>query len=336
MSDNLHDQLSDLLSGYWYTQTIYVAAKLGIAELLKDGPRSAQELAEATGANARALYRLLRALASIGIFAEDQGGFVLTPLAGCLLDPSTKALATVRGEFQYRAWGELLYCVQSGRSAFEKLSGKPLFDYFSEHPETGKLFDQAMSGVHGRETEAMLEAYDFGGIKTLVDLGSGNGSVITAILRRYRAMRGILFDLPGVVERSKMTIQAAGLEGRCQVVAGNFFDAVPPGADAYLMRHIIHDWDGNRSITILRNCRQGMSQGGKLLVVEGIIPPGNEPSVSKFFDLAMMVLPGGMERTDEEYRRLLEAAGFRLTRIVPTRTWVSVIEAEARDGAIMG
>jgi hypothetical protein len=328
MSENLHEQLARLISGYWYTQTVYVAAKLGLAELLRDDPRSAQELAQATGTNAGALYRLLRALASIGIFAEDQGRFVLTPLAECLLDPSMRALAIVRGEFQYQAWGELLYSVQSGRSAFEKVYGKPIFDYFSEHPESGQLFDQAMTGVHGRETEAMLEAYDFTGIGTLADIGGGNGSVIRAILRRYPAMRGILFDLPSVVERTKATIEAAGLQDRCQVVAGNFFEAVPPSADAYLLRHILHDWDDNKSLTVLRSCRRAMGQAGKLLVVEGVVPPGNQPSVSKLFDLAMMVLPGGMERTEVEYRRLFEAAGWRLTRIVPTGTWVSVIEGE--------
>jgi hypothetical protein len=329
MNDDLHDQLARLLSGYWYTQAISVAARLGIAELLRDGPRSAQELARATRTNPRALYRLLRALASLGIFAENEGCFFLTPLAECLLDPSTKAMATVRGEFQYRAWGELLHSVQSGRSAFEKVYGKPIFDYFSEHPETGKLFDHAMTGVHGRETDCMLEAYDFTGIRTLADIGGGNGSVIAAILQRYPAMHGLLFDLPAVVERARANTKAAGLEGRCHVVAGDFFEIVPPGADAYLMRHIIHDWEDDKSITILRNCRRAMGQG-KLLLVEGIVPPGNEPSVSKFFDLAMMVLPGGMERTEEEYRQLLDSAGFRLARIVPTRTWVSVIEGEAK------
>jgi hypothetical protein len=326
MSENLHDQLARLVSGYWYTQTIYVASKLGLADLINDGRRSVEELAQATGTNPRGLYRLLRALGSIGIFAEEQGRFILTPLAKCLLDPSTKAMATMRGEIQYRAWGELLYSIRTGRSAFEKVYGQPIFDFFSEHPETGNLFDQAMTGVHGRETEAMLEAYDFTGIGTLADLGGGNGSVLTAILRRYPEMRGILFDLPGVAERAKANIEAAGLDARCQVVSGNFFEAVPPGADAYLMRHIIHDWDDDKAHTILRHCHRAMQQGGKLLVVEGVIPLGNEPSVSKFFDLAMMVLPGGMERTKAEYRQLLEAAGFRLTRIVPTQTWVSVIE----------
>jgi hypothetical protein len=240
-----------------------------------------------------------------------------------------KALATVRGEFQYRAWGKLLHSVQTGQSAFEKVYGKPIFDYFTEDPETGKLFDQAMTGVHGRETDAMLEAYDFTRVGTLADIGGGNGSVLTGILRKYPAMEGILFDLPAVVERARANIEAAGLEGRCQVVPGNFFEAVPPGADAYLLRHIIHDWDDDKSVTILRNCHRAMGQGGRLLVVEGVVPPGNQPSVSKFFDLAMMVLPGGMERTQEEHRQLFEAAGFRLASIVPTRTWVSVIEGEA-------
>ena len=331
MSDpSLQDQLARLVSGYWYTQTIYVATKLGIAELLKDGPKAVEELAQATATNPKALYRLLRALASIGIFAEDQSRFAITPLAETLLDPSTKAMATMRGDFQYRAWGELLYSVQTGESAFEKVYGKPIFDFFAENPEPGKLFDQAMTGVHGRETGAMLEAYDFTGIKTLADIGGGNGSVITAILNKYPAMQGIVFDLPGVMERTKANLKASGLEGRCGVVTGSFFEAVPPGADAYLMRHIIHDWDDDKSLTILRNCRQVMTSGNKLLVVEGVVPPGNEPSVSKFFDLAMMVLPGGMERMEEEYRQLFNAAGFRLTRIVPTKTWISVIEGEPR------
>jgi hypothetical protein len=330
MSENLYDQLARLVSGYWYTQTVNVAAKLGIAELLQDGSKSAPELAEATGTNPTALYRLLRALASIGVFAEQQGRFVLTPLAECLLDPSMKAMATMRGEFQYRAWGELLYSVQTGQSAFEKVYGKPIFDFLSDNPETGRLFDQAMTGVHGRETEAMLEAYDFTGIRTLADIGGGNASVISAILRRYPAMQGILFDLPGVVKRAKPHFEAVGLEGRCQVMAGDFFETVAPAAEAYLMRHIVHDWDDDNSNLILRNCRRAMGQGSRLLVVEGVVPPGNEPSVSKFFDLAMLVSPGGMERTADEYRQLFEAAGFRLTRIVPTRTWVSVIEGEAR------
>ncbi|MBL8796931.1 MAG: methyltransferase [Planctomycetia bacterium] len=320
------------MAGYWYTQAIYVAAQLRLADLLTDGPKAADELAPATGTSARPLYRLLRALASVEIFAEDsQRRFSLTPLAECLrseVPGSLWSMAILRGGLQYEAWGQLLHSVQTGQSAFEKLHGLPIFEYFQQHAEDGKLFDAAMTGVHGRETAAMLDAYDFSDIGTLADIGGGNGSVLTAILQKYPAMQGILFDLPGVVERARANLEASGLSDRCRVVGGNFFEAVPPGADAYLMRHIIHDWDDEKSLTILRNCRKAMGGAEKLLVVEGVVLPDNQPSISKFFDLAMMVLPGGMERTEDEYRRLSEAAGFRLTRIVPTKTWISVIEGE--------
>jgi len=324
------DQLVRLLNGYWHTQAIYVAAKLGLADQLADGPRSADDLAATVGANPRALYRLLRALASLGLFAEnDAGRFALAPLAEGLrsgVPGSVRSLAIARGEWQYQAWGQLLHSVQTGECAFEKLYGLPLFEYLAQHPDKGKLFDDAMIGVHGRETDAMLAAYDFGGIGTLADIGGGIGTVLAAVLRQYPSMRGLHFDLPGVSERARATFEAAGVAGRCRLVARNFFEGVPAGADAYLMRHIIHDWDDDKASLILRNCRTAMGGRGKLLVVEGLVPPGNEPAVSKFFDLAMMVLPGGLERTEAEYRRLFAAAGFRLARIVPTSAEVCVVE----------
>jgi hypothetical protein len=168
----------------------------------------------------------------------------------------------------------------------------------------------------------------FSGVGTLADIGGGNGTVISAVLKQYPAMRGVHFDLPAVSGRARADIEVAGLAGRCRTEAGSFFEGVPAGADVYLLRHIIHDWDDDRSVAILKNCRAVMGPGGRLLVVEGIVPPGNGPSVSKFFDLSMMVLPGGMERTEPEYRRLFEAAGFVLKRVVPTASWVSVIEGE--------
>jgi hypothetical protein len=326
------EQVIRLASGYWHTQAIYVAAKLGIADTLKSGPKSADELASATAMNPRALYRLLRALASIGIFVEDaQHRFALTPMAECLRSDtpnSVRSLAIMRGEWQYESWGRLIHSIRTGESAFEKVYGQPLFDYLAANPEKGKLFDEAMTGVHGRETTAMLDAYDFSGIGVLADVGGGNGEVISAILKRYPTMCGVLFDQPSVIERAKTNLHAAGLAERCTATAGNFFESVPTGADAYLLRHIIHDWDDDKSARILRNCRAAMGKGGKLLIVEGIVPPGNEPSLSKFFDLAMMVLPGGMERTEDEYRRLFAAGGFSLQRLVPTKTWISVIEGD--------
>jgi hypothetical protein len=183
-----------------------------------------------------------------------------------------------------------------------------------------------MIGVHGRETAAMVEAYDFSGIGVVADIGGSKGAVLIALLNKYPQMRGILFDLPGVAERARAEINAAGLSNRCQIVSGSFFESVPPGADVYLMRHIIHDWDDDKCATILRNIRKVMAPGGRVLVVENVIPPGNDPSFGKLLDLVMLVIPGGEERTAEEYRKLYQTAGFRLTRIVPTREEVSLIE----------
>jgi len=328
MSDSLQDRLADLMAGFWTTQAIYVAAHLRLAEHLADGPRSAEEIAPHCGADPRALYRLLRALAGIGIFREDDGRFSMTPMAECLRDEPVRSLALMRGSWQYETWGQLLYSVQTGKPAFDHLHGKPLFEYLSREPETGRIFDAAMTGVHGRETDAMLDAYDFSGIRTLADIGGGNGSVLRAALDRCPNLRGILFDLPGVAERTRGLLDLT----RCRVESGSFFDAVPTGADAYLLRHVLHDWDDERCVAILRNVRQAMPANGRLLVVEGLVPPGNEPSVSKRFDLSMMVVVGGMERTATEFDALFASAGFRLMRIVSTRTWVSLLEAERTPG----
>jgi ubiquinone/menaquinone biosynthesis C-methylase UbiE len=226
----------------------------------------------------------------------------------------------------YPAWAQLLYSVQTGHVGFEKVYGVPIFEYLSKNPEQARLFDQTMVGVHGRETVPMLEAYDLSGIRVLADIGGGNGSVITAILSRYPEMRGVLFDLPNVVDRAKAGIEAAGLADRCQVIGGDFFQPVIPAADAYLMRHIIHDWDDDKSIRILQNVRRAIAKDGRVLVVESVIPTGNDPSFGKLLDLAMLVLPGGQERTQEEYRKLYASAGLRLTRVVPATAEVCVIE----------
>ena len=324
------EQMNRMLTGYWISQALNVAAKLGIADLVKHDPRTADDLASATKTHAPSLYRLLRALASVGVFTDvGQGRFSLTPLAECLrsdVPGSQRALAIMACEEQFRAWGDLLYSVQTGKTAFDKQFGMPIFDYLSKHPEQAKVFDAAMVGVHGRETAAMLDAYDFFGIQTLADIGGGNGSLLTTVLTKHPAMRGILYDLPGVTERAKANLQAAGLADRCQVIGGSFFESIPTGADAYLMRHIIHDWDDDKSTKILQNIHRAMGNEARLLVVEGVILPGNDPSFGKLLDLAMLVNPGGKERTEEEYRKLFEAGGFHLTKIVPTKGEVSVIE----------
>lgn len=325
-----HEQLGRMITGYWISQAIYAAAKFGIADLLKEGPKSVDELAAATNTEPDLLYRLLRALASVGIFSEQPDRqFKLTPLAELLrsdIPMSQRSLALMMGGDQYRAWGNLADTVQTGDNAYEKLFGKPIFERLSEQPEMARVFDDAMTGIHGRETQAMLDAYDFAGINVIADIGGGNGSTILAILEKHTHLKGILFDLPHVVERTRKNIESAGMLDRCQLIGGDFFETIPTNADAYLMRHIIHDWDDQKSLQILQNCHRVMSPGSKLLLVESVIPPGNEPFTSKLLDLTMMLIPGGKERTEEEYRELYDQAGYELTRIVPTRTEVSVIE----------
>lgn len=325
--------LRQMLCGYWISQAIYVAARLEIADLVKDGPRTTAELASASGAHEPSLYRLLRALASQGIFAETAPRtFTLTPLGECLRGdaPHTmRPVALMMGEEHFAAWGQLLHSVRTGECAFEHAFGENIFTYLARHPEAARTFDAAMTGIHGRESAAMLEACDFAGINTLLDVGGGNGTLLAAVLRKYPALRGILFDLPHVIERSQQNLEAWGLAGRCRAVAGDFFQAVPSGADAILLRHIIHDWDEPRAGQILANCRQALRVGGRLLVVETVIQPGNEPDWGKLLDLNMLVMPGGQERTEAEYRKLLAAAGFTLQSVVPTRADVCILAAEA-------
>jgi len=328
------EQISRMLTGYWVSQALYVAAKLRIADSLAVGPKSADELAKASGTQGRSLYRLLRALASLGIFAEEgDRRFALTPLGECLrsdLPGSQWAMAIMVGEEHYQAWGDLLGSVRTGEIAFDKIYGKPVFDYLAERPEQARIFDDAMTGVHGHETSAVLESYDFSAIGVLADIGGGNGTTLCGILKRFPKMTGILFDLDNVVERAKAEVEAAGLSQRCRLVGGNFFESVPGGVDAYLLRHIIHDWDDVKATAILKNIHEKMEGDAKLLVVETVIPPGNEPSFAKLLDLAMLVIPGGLERTEEEYRQLYDNAGFRLSGVVPTRAEVSVIEGKKK------
>ncbi len=324
------DQIARTISGYWTSQAVYVAAKLRIADCLADGPQPVQALAEATSAHPRALHRLLRALASVGIFSEeDDGRFRLTPAAELLradAPDSLWAMAIMMGEEHYHAWGGLLESVRTGKTAFDRLYGKPIFAYLAEHPEKAKVFDTAMTAIHGRETAAVLDAYDFSEIERLADIGGGNGSNLIGILGRYPGMYGLLFDLPHVVERAGDDLQAAGLADRCETVGGSFFKPIPAQADAYFLRHILHDWDDEDAGQILRNIRRTMPPSARLLVVEHVLPPGDAPSFGKLLDLNMLIMPGGIERTEDEFRRLYEAAGFRLTRVVPARDDLCVIE----------
>jgi ubiquinone/menaquinone biosynthesis C-methylase UbiE len=326
-------KLRTLITSYWRTQAIYVAAKLGVADHIAAGLETVDKLAAATGTHAPSLYRLLRALASNGIFAEQPDrSFKLTPMAECLRSDhpsSLRSLATMLGEELYVCYGRLIDGIRTGEIVFDKIFGAPIFEYLAKHPEQARTFDEAMVGVHGAETAAMLSAYDFSGFGTLADVGGGNGSLLSAVLAKYPKLKGMLVDRPDVISRARERLSAAGVENRCQLVGGDFFKAIPPGADAYLMRHIIHDWDDAKSTLILKNIRQVLPPHGRVLLVEGIVEPGNAPSFVKSLDLTMLIMPGGKERTAAEYEELFKAAGLRLARIVPTPSDISVIEAVA-------
>jgi hypothetical protein len=313
----------------WITQGVWVAAELGIADLLVTGPLTAEELAEKTQTNRAALYRVMRALASVGIFAQDpQGRFSLTPTANLLrsdVADSQRPFAIMMGAEFHQAWGELLHSVRTGNGGFQRKFGVHFFQYMLDHPMRHSIYDNAMGAFGRAEAEAMLSAYDFSGFRTVVDVGGGSGMMLEAILKRHPEIQGTLFDLPAVVERAHSLIADLGLSDRCRIEGGDFFSSVPAGADAYILQHIIHDWEDQDAIAILRNCREAMRSHSKVLLVEMVIPPGNGPFFGKWLDL-MMLLVGGRERTEEEYRRLFSAAGLKLNRVIPTASEVSIVE----------
>ncbi len=328
--------LMQMVMGYWVSQSIYAAARLGIADLLKSGEQSYQHLAAITNTNEQALYRLLRALASVRIFAETTPGtFAMTPLATFLQSGtpgSVRNVAIMMGDREhYSSWGNILHSIQTGESAFDNLNGMNIFEYYAQNPAPAAIFDQAMTGFSEMEGAAVVAEYDFSSVRTLVDVAGGHGSLLVSILKSQPQMRGILFDMPDVIERATPQIAASGVGDRCQLEAGSFFESVPVGADAYILKHIIHDWDDERACAILQQCHRSMTDDGRVLVVEHVIPNGNEPFVGKLLDVNMLVMcPGGKERTASEYRALFDAAGFELTQIVPTSALVSVIEGRRK------
>ncbi|NET33807.1 MAG: methyltransferase [Cyanothece sp. SIO1E1] len=323
-----------MITGMWVTQSIYVAASLKIADLLSDGTKHVDELAQAAGAQVNHLYRVLRMLASVDIFTEiEPGQFKLTEMAEYLrsdIPGSLRALSmTVSDEWQWSCFGDILHVVQTGQPAMQHLyQVSNTFEYLTHNPESGSIFDDAMTGWANNIHTASVGAYDFSDINMIVDIAGGHGTLIASILTANKHLRGILFDLPQVVAGAGDVLAQAGVDSRCEIVGGSFFEAVPSGGDAYIMSHILHDWSDDDCIKMLKNIRQSITTNGKLLLVEMIIPPNNQPHFGKLLDITMMtIFFGGQERTQEEYQTLLQTAGFRLTRIVPTLAPVSVIEA---------
>jgi hypothetical protein len=323
-------QLVQMITGYWISRAIYVAAKLRIADHLKDGPRSAEELAAAARVAPGPLFRVLRALASVGVFAQQADGrFRLTPLAEPLREggpDSLRAATVMLGEEQFSCWADLPATVRTGEVAFERLYGRPVFAYLGEHPEQSATFDAAMTAFGGRATQAVLDAYDLSDVRILADVGGGLGTNLARVLRHYPAMRGLLFDQPHVVARARPFLEAAGVADRCAVEGGDFFQTAPVGADAYMLGNIIHDWDDARAGVILDNLRRAMPAPARLLLVEYALLEGDGGSFARFLDVHIMGILGGRERTEEEFRQLLAAHGFRLTRVVRTAGDTAVIE----------
>lgn len=324
--------LMQIVLGCFPTQAAYVAAKLGIADLLKDGPRTVAELAEKTSTHERSLYRLLRSLASVGIFTETEARtFDLTPPAEFLLTDhagSMRDAVIFMGEkWHWSVYSEMLYSVQTGKVAWEKVHGLEVFPYFQQHPDEYEIFNRAMTSLSNNALPAFVEAYDFAGVDTLVDIAGGHGIVLAGFLKANPQLKGVLFDLPQVIEGAPALLEEEGVADRVKLESGDFFEKVTKGADAYLMKFIIHDWDDERAVRILKNIHRDSAPNARLLLLEIVVPPGNEPHFGKIQDLEMMVSPGGVERTEEEYRELLAQAGFELRHVIPTKSPLSIVEA---------
>ena len=329
----LADQLLQMASGAWLTQMIHVAAELQLADRLAEGERTVEELAAACGAHADSLQRLLRGLASVGLFREsDPQRFGLTPLAELLRSDHPQSLrqfARMLGDEHYLAWHNLLTSVRTGQSAFKSRYGCHVFDFYRQNPQRGEIFDGAMTDFSRRFLQPVLNSYDFSGIQHLVDIGGGQGSLLKAVLRLYPRLRGTLLERPEVV--GEVTVDP-DLIDRLEVISGDFTQAVPGGADAYLLKHIIHDWDEATCLQILTRIRTAMEAGGRVLLLEQVIAPGNDPSPAKLLDLNMLVMTeGGRERSPAEYALLLGKAGLRLIQIHSTPSPLSVVEAVVAD-----
>jgi hypothetical protein len=319
------ETMLNLIGGFWIARSLYLAAKLGVADLFDDQPKTIAQLAAGTQTDAPSLYRLLRALASVGIFKEvsDQC-FVLTPLAATLKSDSSNSMRyAVMAQMGYDhslGWSNGLHSLKTGEIAFDAAAGMNIWQHFAQHPEDGQIFSQSMSSLGTAIAQAVAASYDFSQFNTIVDIGGAQGSLVSTILQANPHLQGILFDLPEIIAN-------VSVDKSIQPIAGNFFESVPTGGDAYLMRWIIHDWDDEKSSVILKNCHRAMPEQGKLLLVESILPPGNEPSPTKFIDVIMLLMTGGRERTEEEYRSLLRSNGFELTQVIPTPSMLTIIEA---------
>lgn len=326
------DGVFAVVAQYWTARAVHAGTALGLPDLVARAPRTAPELAELTGSDPRSLHRLLRALAAVGVLRGDGGGrYTTTPLGDALRTDVPGSLASFvqmeLGEAHHLTWGRLVDAVRTGEPVFERAVGRRIWDFFETDPVMNDHLGKAMTGLTAMVADAVLEAYDFAPYRRIVDVGGGEGGFLASLLTAHPAATGVVLDLPHVVEGGRARIAGAGLTDRCELVGGNFFEKVPEGGDLYTMKWVLHDWDDSAAVEILRSCRRAMSDEARLLVVDTVVPDGDDFSPSKIIDLNMMVLSGGRERTAEEFDRLLTGAGFTLTRILPTRSPSSAVEA---------
>lgn len=324
-------ELMRLVNAFQISQAIYVAATVGIADHLAHGPRSSDELAGKTATDAGALYRLLRTLAAAGVLHEDNAKrFALTPLGACLKSDAPAPVgpwAMLIGRPNYwQAWGSLLHSVRTGENAFRHVHGASVWEYRLQNAEEGQLFDAAMTVLSRQSTKAIVEAYDFGKFRRVVDVGGGHGVVLAAILTTSPSLRGVLFDQPHVVAKAGSAFQSAGVADRCTIEGGNFFETVPQGGDAYFLKSILHDWSDAEAMQILRVCRAAIRDSGRLILAEQVIEPPNEGLIGKMSDINMLVVQNGRERTVEEFAELLGSAGFALASRIPTASNLNILE----------
>jgi hypothetical protein len=318
-------------AGYLLSRALHVVAELGVADLLSAGPKSAQELAAATGTHADSLARLLRMLAAHGVFAEDdRGGFALTSLAQPLqsgVPGSLRDAVRMIDDMSWNAAGDLLYSISTGKPAFDHVAGTDFFSYHDHHPEVNERFARGMANGAEMENAAIAGAYNFSRFKCIVDIGGGRGGFLAAVLTAHPQVRGLLYDRPEVV-KDPTYLHAAGVSSRCATQEGNFFQSIPAGGDAYVFKRILHDWNDARCVSLLRLCRDVVPSGGRVLVIDAVAPSGNTMPMVNNSDLLMMVLLGGRERSEREFQELFQEAGFRLTRVVLTPFLLSVVEGE--------
>lgn len=316
--------IRQLVTGYQTARALLAADELGLVELLEGGSKSVEELASATGTHAGSLYRFLRALSTVDVVVEHgHGRFSLGPLAGGLRD------AARIGVESYRTWVELPFTLRTGEPAFPEVFGESFYDYLAGDEARAARFDRAIAAVSRDWGPAVLEAYDFAEFRTVADIGGGRGTFLSMLLRAHPAMEGVLFDLPRVVDDAGATLEDAGLAGRCRCVGGSFFDFVPEGADAYMLCNLLTDWGDERATAILKSCQRAMPEHAKVLVIDRVLPPPGDPNrrAMAFLDLFFLVLEGGAIRTTEDFRRIIATAGLEVTKVIPTATTFSIIEA---------